>query len=150
MVAQETEFRISSTPAANRSVGRAWLALCFALGVHVADEAATGFLEVYNPMVVAIRADLPWLPLPVFRFEVWLAGLVCAVAALVALSVFVFRGARWTRLAAYAFAAIMTANALLHTVGTIRYSRPMPGFYSSTFLLAASIYLLQRLRTSGK
>jgi hypothetical protein len=138
----------------NASVGRAWLVLCAALALHVLDEALTGFLKVYNPTVVAIRAELPWLPLPVFRFETWIAGLIAAIIVLLALSVFVFRGARWTRPVAYALAIIMTANALGHTAGTIfgrtiadvSFPRPMPGFYSSPLLLAASIFLLTRLR----
>ena len=141
----------------NRGVGRGWLLLCLALGVHVADEAATGFLSVYNPTVEAIRTKLPWLPLPVFDFEMWITGLIIAVAVLLALSPLVFQGRRWTRPAAYALAAIMTANGLGHVIGTaagrtvesVTFPRPMPGFYSSPLLVAASIYLLLRLRSSG-
>lgn len=135
-------------------IGRAWLLLCFALALHVVDEAATGFLTVYNPTVLALRARLPWLPLQTFRFDVWLAGLIVAIAALCALSVFVFRGARWTRIAAYAFAILMGGNALLHTAGTVlgrtvasvHFPRPMPGFYSSPLMFAAAIVLLVQLR----
>jgi len=136
------------------SAGRAWLALCLALAIHVADEASTGFLNVYNPTVLAIRGKFPWLSLPVFRFDIWLAGLVFAILLLSGLSVFAFRGARWTRLAGYAFAILMTANAVGHTLGTVfgrtvasvEFPRPMPGFYSSPLLLAASIYLFWTLR----
>lgn len=142
-------------PDDNARIGRAWLALCFALAVHVADEAATGFLDVYNPTVAAIRDSAPWLPLPVFRFETWIAGLVVAILLLAALSMFVVRGAGWTRPLAYAFAILMLVNAIGHAVGTlfgrtvetVRFSRPMPGFYSSPLLAAASIYLLYRLST---
>jgi hypothetical protein len=140
-----------------RKIGRAWLALCAALAVHVSDEALTGFLDVYNPTVSAIRGRLPWLPLPVFRFEEWITGLVAAIVAMVFLSVFVFRGARWTRPAAYAFALIMLVNAIGHTAGTlfgrtvasVRFAGPMPGFYSSPLLLAASVYLLLQLRSTS-
>ncbi len=125
----------------NRQFGRAWLFLCFALAVHVADEAANGFLSVYNPAVLAILSKAPWLPLPVFTFRIWITGLVLAVAALSSLSVFAFRGARWMRPAGYVFAAIMTANAFGHTAGTLLARRPMPGLYSSPLLLAASMYL---------
>ena len=31
--------------------GAPWLALCAAFALHVADEALTGFLRVYNPTV---------------------------------------------------------------------------------------------------
>lgn len=138
----------------NQSFGRAWLLLCLALAFHVADEALTGFLSVYNPTVMVIMERLPWLRLPVFRFDVWLAGLIVAIVALFALSRFAFRGARWMRPAAYAFAIIMTANAVGHSLGTllgrtvetVRFDGPMPGFYSSPFLLAGSLYLLYQLR----
>lgn len=139
----------------DRSFGRAWLLLCLALAAHVLDEALTGFLSVYNPTVLAIRSSVPWLPLPVFRFDVWLSGLILAVILLAGLSTFAFRGARWIRIAAYVFAIIMIVNAVGHTLGTIfgrtiaasvHFERPMPGFYSSPLLLAASIYLLYQVR----
>jgi hypothetical protein len=138
---------------------RAWVFLCLALGLHVTDEATTGFLSVYNPTVLALRKNWPWLPLPVFRFDVWLAGLILAIAALLGLSLFVLRGARWVRPLAYAFAVMMLANGLGHTLGTVfgrtvasvRFPRPMPGFLSSPFLFLASAYLLFELRrTRGK
>ena len=146
---------VPETKAAN-GVGRAWLALCFALSLHVLDEASTGFLAVYNPTVIAIRERLPWLPLPVFDFKLWIAGLIAAILLLFSLSPFVFRGVRWTRPAACVFAAFMIVNALGHiagtllgrTVETVRFSGPMPGFYSSPFLLAASIYIFFQLRVS--
>ena len=40
----------------DRSLARAWILLCLALALHVFDEATTGFLGVYNPTVLAIRA----------------------------------------------------------------------------------------------
>ena len=131
----------------------AWISLCLALALHVIDEASTGFLQVYNPSVRALRQRWPWLPFPVFTFGVWLAGLVLAVVVLLCLSIFVLRGARWMRPIAYGFAFLMLANGLGHivgtilgrTVGSIRFPRPMPGFYSSPILLLASLYLLYEL-----
>lgn len=151
-----TSRAISAEANPSQRVGHAWLALCGALGLHVTDETLTGFLSVYNPTVTALRAEAPWLPLPVFRFEDWLSGLIVAVLALSALSVFFYRGARWTRALGYAFAGLMTANAIGHTLGTIfgrtvatvTFDGPMPGFYSSPFLLAASIYLMIQLHRS--
>ncbi len=121
---------------------------------HVTDEATTGFLAVYNPTAIALRQGMPWLPLPVFRFDVWLAGLIAANVILLCLSPFADRGVRWMRPIAYGFAFIMFANGMGHTLGTIfggtvssvRFPRPMPGFYSSPLLLMASGYLLFRLR----
>jgi hypothetical protein len=97
----------------------AWIALCLALALHVIDEASTGFLGVYNPSVRALRQRWPWLPLPVFTFGIWLAGLVLAVVLLLYLSVFVLRGAGWIRPLGYVFAFVMLANGLGHIVGTI-------------------------------
>ncbi|HWQ53289.1 MAG TPA: hypothetical protein VN442_06365 [Bryobacteraceae bacterium] len=110
------------------------------------DEACHGFLSVYNPTVLAIRQSLPWLPLPVFRFETWLAGLAIALVALSVLSAFAFRRAAWTRVAAYALAIMMAANALGHAAATFWMARPMPGVYSSPLLMAASLWLLVRAR----
>jgi hypothetical protein len=134
-------------------LGIAWVLLCLALAVHVTDEASTGFLAVYNPTVVALRAKLGYWPMPTFEFREWLTGLIVAVLVLLALSPFVFRGARWIRPLFYFFAIVMCANGLVHTAGTIfgrtvssvRFPRPMPGFYSSPFLLAASVYSLIQL-----
>jgi hypothetical protein len=61
--------------------GFAWLLLSVALSLHVTDEALTDFLSVYNPAVQAIRKRVPFIPLPIFKFRVWLAG-GCASAFL--------------------------------------------------------------------
>ena len=143
---------------ADTKLGIAWIALCLALTLHIVDEALTGFLSVYNPTVMAMRERVPWFPMPVFEFGVWLAGLIAANVLLLALSVFAFRGSRWLRPLAYVFAVIMLLNGLGHTLGTIlgrtvasvHFARPMPGFYSSPGLLAASIYLLFRLRVTAR
>lgn len=134
--------------------GIAWIALCLALALHIADEALTGFLSVYNPTVIAMRERVAWFPMPVFEFGVWLTGLIVADLLLLSLSVFAFRGSRWLRPLACGFAGIMLLNGLGHTLGTIagrtvdsvHFPRPMPGFYSSPALLAASIYMLIKLR----
>jgi len=92
--------------------------------------------------------------MPMFEFREWLTGLIVAVLLLLALSPFVFRGARWIRPLFYFFAVLMIANGLGHTAGTIlghsvssiRFARPMPGFYSSPLLLTASVYALVQLR----
>jgi hypothetical protein len=141
---------ISLAPIPSAQLFWAWLALCLALALHIADEARTGFLSVYNPTVRALRQSHPWLPLPVFTFGVWLAGLVVANVLLLCASVFVLHGARWMRPIGYTFAFLMLGNGLAHMAGTIRgrtvasvrFPRPMPGFHSSPFLLLASLYLL--------
>ena len=144
------------TRAVDRKLGIAWIALCLAFALHIADEALTGFLSVYNPTVMAMRQRVAWFPMPVFEFGEWLAGLMAANLLLLCLSVFAFRGSRWLRPLAYIFAIIMLLNGLGHTLGTIlgrtvasvHFARPMPGFYSSPALFAASLYMLFRLRAT--
>jgi hypothetical protein len=138
----------------DRDLGWAWVALCLALGAHVADEASTDFLSVYNPTVTALREWFSWFPMPTFEFGEWLSGLIVADVVLLSLSPLMFRGVRWMRPLAYVFAGVMLLNGMGHTAGTIagrtvesvRFSRPMPGFWSSPLLLATSVYMLWRLR----
>jgi hypothetical protein len=128
-----------------------WLALA----IHVADEALTGFLNVYNPTVLAMRAKLGFWPMPTFTFQEWLTALTAGILLLALLSPFAFRNARWIRSIFY-FVAIVagilnaaghTLGTILgHTVSTVRFARPAPGFYSSPLLLAAAIYSLVQLR----
>ncbi|MGH9778013.1 MAG: hypothetical protein ACRD5I_06345 [Candidatus Acidiferrales bacterium] len=142
-----------NTPAATR-LGRAWVLFCAAIALHVLDEALTGFLGVYNPTVLALRERWSWFPMPVFEFGDWLAGLIVGIVLLLSLSVVVYSGAGWIRPVAYFLAALMILNGLGHTLGTVfgrtvesvRFARPMPGFYSSPFLIAAAVYLLWQLR----
>ena len=137
-----------------RSLGWAWVLLCLALALHVTDEATTGFLDVYNPTVIALRAKLGWWPMPTFEFRDWLFGLIAVCVVLLGLSVVVFRGARWIWGFAYFFATVMLLNAAGHTlatifgttVGAVTFSRPAPGFWSSPPMAAAAIYLLVQLR----
>jgi hypothetical protein len=47
-------------------LGVAWIMMWMALAVHVTDEALTGFLSVYNPTVLALRAKLGYWPVAVY------------------------------------------------------------------------------------
>ena len=129
-------------------MGLAWVGLCLALAVHVTDEALNDFLSIYNPVAQSIRDAVPWAPVPVFDFNTWLTALVGVVVALLALSPFVFRGARPLRGMAYAFSILMLLNALAHSVGSLVLGRAMPGAYSSPLLLVAGLFLLQSLLQS--
>jgi E3 ubiquitin-protein ligase DOA10 len=148
------EPRASEGP---RDFGIAWVFLCLAFVAHVVDEASTGFLEVYNPTVLAVRAQSSWFPMPTFEYREWLFGLIVANFVCLLLTPFAFRNARWLRPLAYFFAGIMFLNGCGHTVATIlgrtvssvHFPRPAPGFYSSPFLLAGSIFLIFRLRSSA-
>jgi hypothetical protein len=140
----------------SRKLGIAWVVLCLALAVHVTDEALTGFLAVYNPTVLALRARYGFWPMPPFEFQGWLRGLITAVIMLLALSPFAFRNSPWIRPLFYLFATLMFINGLGHTTATIfgqtvssvHFPRPAPGFYSSPLLFAASIYGLVQLRNT--
>lgn len=157
------EMTASTAPAFARDpatfkLGIAWIALCLALALHVCDEASTDFLSVYNPTVLALRTKLGFWPMPTFEFREWLTGLIVAVLVLLALSPLVFKGAHWTRPVFYIFAIVMLLNGLGHTAGTVlghtvgsvRFPRPMPGFYSSPLLLVTSVYALLQLRRTRK
>ena len=125
-----------------RRHGWAWIGLCAALAIHVADEALTDFLAVYNPAVLAVRERYPSIPLPTFTFETWIALLIFAVVALAAASYFVWKG-RWAmRPISYVFAIVMLLNGLLHVAWSIYVGKLMPGVYSSPLLLITSIALI--------
>ncbi len=126
----------------NAGFGNAWLALCAALAIHVADEALTGFLSVYNSAVRAIRARFPFLPLPTFTFRVWLGGLIAVTLLLFALAPAAFRGAPGLRPAACVFGIVMAGNGLLHLIGSLYLRKVMPGTYSAPLILAGAVYLL--------
>jgi hypothetical protein len=121
---------------------------------HIADEAATGFLSVYNPTVVVLRRKTKLFPMPMFGFGEWLGGLAVINAALLCLSPLMFRNNRFVRPPAYVLAGIMLANGMAHIAGTIagrtvesvRFQRPIPGFWSSPLVIAASLYLWKQLR----
>ena len=140
-------------PAQAQRWGCSYLALCGALALHVADEALTGFLDVYNPSALAIRERLPSLPIPVFTFRVWLTGLILAVIVLLCLAPAVFARRRGMRVLTYPFGILMIGNALGHVGGSVYLGRFMPGVYSSPLLFAASVWLLRetvRLETKNE
>lgn len=145
MTIHAATLKPSRAPAAKR-LGVAWLLLCAALAAHVVDEALTDFLSVYNPVVLSIRARLPFLPIPTFSFSYWLAGLILGVALLLVFSLFAFRGARLIVPLAYWFAIFMMGNGLLHIIGSIYMRRLMPGVNTAPLLLAGSVYLFDSVR----
>ncbi len=122
--------------------GAAWIVFALAVAAHVADEAAHDFLAFYNPIARSIRRRLH-LPVPTFRFSVWLGGLIAGVLLLLLLSPQAFAGDRWLHIAAWPLAILVgLGNAALHAVGSVRYRRVLPGLYSSPLLFAAGGLLL--------
>ena len=122
---------------------RAWLLLVGALAVHVCDEALTNFLDFYNPLVLSVRSQVPWFPMPTFTFRGWLFGLLLLVLVLASLAPAVRRGRAAIRLVSWVFGVIMLMNGFGHLAGSVYFQRWLPGATSAPLLLAASVFLLQ-------
>ena len=122
---------------------RAWLVLDAALGLHVIDEALTGFLDFYNPLVRQLRDRFGFWPMPTFTFGVWLSGLVAGVVILAVLTPAVRRGVAGTRVLSWVLAVIMLGNGIAHLAGSVYYQRWLPGATSAPLLLIASIMLMK-------
>lgn len=129
-------------------LGRAWLALTVVLAAHVADEALTDFLSVYNPIVIAARERLGWFPMPTFTFGPWLTGLAILIAVLLALSPLAYAGTPFIRAASYPYAAIMLLNGVGHLAGSVYFARWLPGATTAPFLIVTSIGLIVAARGS--
>jgi hypothetical protein len=142
-----------------RHLGYAWIAFWLSLAIHVTDEALTGFLAVYNPTVIALRQELGFWPMPTFTFRDWLTDLIIGIVVLALLTPFAFRNARWLRPIFYFVVVVaglfnalghIIGTSLGHTVSTVRFPRPAPGFYSSPLLFVVSIYALIQLRRTRR
>jgi hypothetical protein len=137
--------------------GVAWFALCVAFALHILDESTTGFLAVYNPTITILRSRWSWFPMPTFEFREWLIVLVVACGLLFCLTPVAARGMRGLRPLALFYAVVMFLNGLGHTlftilghtVASVTFPRPAPGFYSSPLLLIASAWLMVRLRRTA-
>jgi hypothetical protein len=136
-------------------LGIAWVSFCFALALHVTDEALTGFLSIYNPTMIALRERFGFWPMPTFAFREWLIGLITLIVLLFTLSPWMFRNARWVRPIAFFFVVVAgilnacghtIATILGHTVSSVTFARPAPGFYSSPLLFATACFVLLQLR----
>lgn len=127
--------------------GVAWVSFALAVAVHIADEAAHDFLSVYNPIVRTIRARVPFLPIPTFRFSVWIGGLIAGIALLLVLSPLAFAGDERLRLIAWPLALLVgIGNGLLHLFGSAWTKRWMPGVYSAPLIILAGLFLLHAAR----
>jgi len=150
-------MREAAAPSAS-GFGGAWFALCVRFALHILDEASTGFLAVYNPTVTILRERWSGFPMPTFEFRDWLATLIVACGLLFCLTPLAGRGMRGLRPLAWFYAVSMFLNGLGHTlfsilghaVAGVTFSRLAPGFYSSPFLFAASLWLMFRLRRTAQ
>jgi protein-S-isoprenylcysteine O-methyltransferase Ste14 len=148
-VPESTHVRPGSGGQADRAHAFAWIYLCAHLAAHVVEEAATGFLAVWNP-VLAGWSQRTGLPLPQFTFGTWLGVLIVAVVALTALTPRVARGAPWAPAASYIFAAIMVANGVHHLLSPLYLGRFLPGQFSSPLLIAAAVWLIVQTRAISR
>jgi hypothetical protein len=123
--------------------GRAWLAMTLALAAHVADEALTGFLDVYNPIVRAARERFEWFPMPTFTFGAWLTGLTFLTLVLLALTRLASDGAILTRVLAFPFAIVIgVMNGFGHLGASVFFHRWMPGTTTAPLLVVCGVWLL--------
>jgi hypothetical protein len=91
----------ATQPERPANFGLAWFLLCLAFCSHAADEALTGFLGVYNPTVIAMRARLGWFPMLTYEYRDWLTGLIVVNIIFLGLTPFAYRNARALRPLAY-------------------------------------------------
>ena len=133
----------------HRAHAFAWFYLCAHLAAHVVEEAATGFLDVWNP-VLAGWSQRTGLPLPHLPFDLWLGILVVAVTVLTALTPRVARGAAWAPSASYIFGAVMVANGVHHLFSPLYLGRFLPGHFTSPLLIAAAVWLIVQTRARSR
>ena len=138
------------------SYGTAWLLLCLGFGVHVWDEATHDFLSYYNATVLALYGHFSWFPRMDMRFRTWLTALVLVNVALLALTPWAYRNARWLRPLAYAFAGIQLLYGAGHilaavrgrTVPSVHFEGAAPAVYTAPLLVILAAYLIWSLRNT--
>ena len=126
----------------SNGIGRPWLALCFCLTVHVAEEAFIGFLPFYSDATRAVSELFPYVTSPslVLAISMWLS--VAFVATLTALTPFAYRGASWMRVATIGVALIALANVSGHIGGSLLVGSALPGVYTTPLLALVGVYAL--------
>ncbi|MGC2529551.1 MAG: hypothetical protein WA639_17510 [Candidatus Acidiferrum sp.] len=137
--------------------GIAWLLLCLSFAANILDDALHDFVGYYDATVLTLYGHFSWFPRIDLSFRVWLVGVILSEAILLLLTPMAFRNSLFLRPMAYIFSVIMLfsgcgsilATMRGRTVPSVHFTGMAPGTYSSPLLLAASIYLLRRLRASA-
>jgi len=138
-------------PAPYARVSVAWAGLTVAFALHVWDEAAHNFLDMYNPVAAALRVRLGGVPFPpVFTFATWLGTLLGALLLLTGAIPLVRHGGRWVVPAAYVYAGVHLLNAFGHLAISIAQRRLAPGAWSAPVLAIAAGYLTIEARSVPK
>jgi hypothetical protein len=127
----------------------AWLILSLVLGLHVAEEAASGRFAIYDDLLDWIGFFLPFVEMPAFRYNMWLINLTGAVVVLIGLTWLVVTRQGPMRLASYVLAIFASANALLHIFLSVAAGELLPGTLTSPLVLAASLFLLISIPPGG-
>ncbi len=132
-------------PLFKNKISRYWFILVTALAVHVMDETLNGFLPFYNELVMSIRDEAGFFPMPTFSFPVWLGGLILLILVCYSLTPLVGKARGLLKVPIAFFAVIMILNGCGHIGGSIYFERLLPGFWSSILLIPAAIFLLVSL-----
>lgn len=140
------------------NLGLAWLLLCLSFAANILDNVLNDFLGYYNATVLTLYGHFSWFPRIDLSFREWLLGVILADAVLLLLTLLAYRNSPLLRPTAYTFSTfillnglgVILASLLGQTVPSVHFTGSAPGFYSSPLLVAASVHLLWRLRSSRK
>jgi|SRR5208282_5237236 len=140
------------------NLGIRWLFLCLAFAGNILEDTLNDFLGYYNATVLTLYGHFSWFPRIDLNFREWLVTVILADAILLLLTPFAYRNSRFMRPLAYISSAVMLligsgtilASMLGQTVPSVHFTGGAPGIYTSPLLLAASVLVLRRLRSSAK
>jgi hypothetical protein len=140
------------------NLGLAWLLLCLSFAANILDDALNDFLGYYNATVLTLYGHFSWFPRIDLSFREWLLGVILADSVLLLLTPLAYSNSPLLRPVSYIFSTFMLLNGLGiilasllgQTVPSVHFTGSAPGCYSSPLLIAASVYLLWRLRSSRK
>ena len=119
----------------------AWLGVCAALAVHLADEVINGSTGLYGDFVQLFSFLFPFLELPTFRREIWLINLGGAIVVLFALTWMVARRRSPMAAASYLLAAFVTLNGVLHLTTAVAVRHMIPGAWTASLLVVTGLLL---------
>lgn len=119
----------------------AWLALTFALTLHILEGAVRNYLDFYNPLAMSLRDMLLWTWMPTFTFAAWIGGWAAILAALYGMAWFAAYPVRWIIWAAIAYGDVIFLFAAAKLGFAIYLQKAIPGVYTVPLLLAASCWL---------
>lgn len=122
-------------------LSQAWLAVTFALMLHVLEGALRNYLDFYNPLAMSLRDMLLWTWMPTFTLAAWLGGWTAILTVLYGMTWFAAYAARWMVWAAIAYAEVMFLFAAAKIGFAIYLEKAIPGLFTAPLLLIASAWL---------